>query len=180
MLESEEYLDILDNEGNFTNTVKTRELAHRLGLWHRTVHIWVVNDDGQVLLQLRAPTVHSDPNRWDISSAGHIPAGESSRSGAVRELQEELGIYTQEDKLVFLFVNKHEIICENICDRAFNDIYLLQANINIDELTLQKEEVAAVKWLPWQELLTLAKQPDVVDHTYEYNCLYKILEKTYK
>lgn len=177
MRESEEYLDILDEEGRATGEVKTREETHQRGLWHRTVHIWVMNTGGELLLQLRAPTVHSDPNRWDISAAGHIPAGEDSLRGALRELREELGVQARAEELEFLFSTKREIELDSITDRAFNDIYLLQRDVDLEKLQLQAEEVAAVRWLPWRELDGLWRRADVVEHEEEYSRLYKILEK---
>lgn len=50
-----ENLDVLDEQGNKTGEIKSRDEIHEKGLWHRTVHIWVVNDNKDVLMQLRSP-----------------------------------------------------------------------------------------------------------------------------
>jgi hypothetical protein len=54
---------------------KRRGDVHRDGDWHRSVHVWLVDGDGRLLLQQRS--VHKDtfPGRWDVSAAGHISAG---------------------------------------------------------------------------------------------------------
>ena len=180
MKECDEFLDVLDKAGNPTGEILSREEVHQRGLWHRTVHLWVLNSQGQVLLQLRAPTVHSDPNRWDISSAGHIPAGEGSLVGAVRELKEELGIDAREEEFEFLFSTTHQIEVGRIFDRAYNDIYLIKRDIAPDDFKLQAEEVSQVRWIHWTALENLAADPQVVDHSPEYRRLYNILEQRLK
>lgn len=88
-----ELFDIVDENGRPTGRVVPREEAHRLGLRHRTSHVWVLRQKNgrlQVLLQKRSETKDSFPGCWDISSAGHIPAGSDFVRSALRELREEL------------------------------------------------------------------------------------------
>ncbi|CAE7947571.1 eml4 [Symbiodinium sp. KB8] len=48
-------LDTLDAEGSCFGT-RTRGAVTEKGLWHRYVHVWVLNlPDSAVLMQLRAP-----------------------------------------------------------------------------------------------------------------------------
>ncbi|MBN1308375.1 MAG: NUDIX domain-containing protein [Chitinispirillaceae bacterium] len=61
------------------------------------------NSRGALLLQKRSPFKETFPGLWDISAAGHISAGDSSRETAVRELREELGISLKSNALRFLF-----------------------------------------------------------------------------
>lgn len=99
-----EYLDVIDEEGNLTGEIVDRKTAHREGIRHRASHLWLVrNKDGkiQVLLQKRSPSKEAFPNCYDISSAGHVPAGEDFETTAVRELNEELGIRADKKDLVF-------------------------------------------------------------------------------
>ena len=52
---------------------------HREGDYHRAVHVWLFAERTQeLLLQRRASCKDSWPDLWDISSAGHISAGDSS------------------------------------------------------------------------------------------------------
>ena len=53
---SEEYLDILDEQGNKTGKTKLRSEVHHDGDWHKSVHIWILNSKGDVLLQRRSLT----------------------------------------------------------------------------------------------------------------------------
>ena len=73
-----EYLDIVDGNGNPTGETVERAYAHKNGVRHRTAHVWILRkraDKIQVLLQKRAETT-SFPGCYDISSAGHIQAGQ--------------------------------------------------------------------------------------------------------
>ena len=45
-----EYLDVLDEKGNKTGKVKLRYEVHRDGDFHKTVHIWIINKNNDVLL----------------------------------------------------------------------------------------------------------------------------------
>jgi isopentenyldiphosphate isomerase len=58
---------------------KPRGEVHRDGDYHRAVHVWIfVETTQQLLLQLRSDDKDSWPGQWDISSAGHISAGDTS------------------------------------------------------------------------------------------------------
>ena len=148
-----EYLDIVDENGNPTGETVERSFAHKNGVWHRTSHVWILRKrEGkiEVLLQKRADT-KSFPGCYDISSAGHITAGQGFLDSAVRELGEELGITATEDEL--LFCGDRKIIWDDVFfgeeyhDRQFTKVFLLWADVDEKSLTLQEEEVSAVKWM---------------------------------
>ena len=88
-----ELLDVVDENGVPTGTVVSREKAHAEGIRHRTAHVWLVrrrNGNVEILLQKRCKSKDSWPGCYDISSAGHIPAGVDFIPSALRELREEL------------------------------------------------------------------------------------------
>ena len=91
-----EYLDIRDKNGNPTGVIKERSLVHADGDLHGTSHVWIVkkNEKGSydLLLQKRSENKDAFPGCYDISSAGHLPAGQDYLTSALRELEEELGI----------------------------------------------------------------------------------------
>ena len=74
-----ELLDLLREDGEPSGQVRWRTLVHLHGDWHRTSHVWVVRkraDGGHdLLLQKRSGEKDSFAGCYDISSAGHIPAG---------------------------------------------------------------------------------------------------------
>lgn len=150
-----EYLDIRDLNGNVTGKTKERAAVHSDGDVHGTSHVWIARqrEDGgcDILLQKRSRDKDSFPGCYDISSAGHLPAGQGYLESAIRELEEELGICAKEEELIFLGL--HEGYSEEIFyGKPFRNheiarVYLYNQPIEIHALKLQKEEVESVKWM---------------------------------
>ena len=155
----EELLDVVDENGLPTGKTVERSVAHREGIPHRTAHLWLLRKrDGriQVLLQKRA-SAKSFPGCYDISSAGHIPAGQDYLLSAVRELKEELGITAEESALIYC--GHMTIIWDDVFfgvpyhDRQYTRVFLLWADYDESEFTLQKEEVDGVLWIDMEECI---------------------------
>lgn len=67
-----------------------RNLVHQDGDYHRAVHVWIYAEStGELLLQKRSDNKDSWPGQWDISSAGHISAGDTSLDTAQYASPEE-------------------------------------------------------------------------------------------
>ena len=154
-----EYLDVVDENGTPTGKTVERSVAHREGFPHRTSHLWLVRKRGgriQVLLQKRAMT-KSFPGCYDISSAGHIPAGQDYYPSAIRELKEELGLTAKESELIPC--GDMKIVWDDVFfgipyhDRQYTKVLLLWADVEEEQLTLQKEEVDGVLWIDLQECM---------------------------
>ena len=105
-----EYFDIVDEQGNPTGQTVERKQAHRNNILHRTAHVWIVRRRGnsiQILLQKRCMEKDSFPGCYDISSAGHIPAGVDYIPSALRELREELGLTIDSAQLIDCGLHRH-------------------------------------------------------------------------
>lgn len=76
-----------------------REEVHGNNLLHRAVHILIFRKNGEVYLQRRSRWKDRHPLLWDSSAAGHVDAGEGYDEAAKRELNEELGIQVELEKL---------------------------------------------------------------------------------
>ena len=50
----QEYFDVLNENGEFTNKIATREECNKKGLCHRAVYGFIFNKNGDVLLQKRS------------------------------------------------------------------------------------------------------------------------------
>jgi len=152
-----EYLDVVDSTGKPTGEIVERSVAHREGVPHRTSHLWLVrkrDERVQILLQKRA-MAKSFPGCYDISSAGHIPAGQDYLPSAVRELKEELGLTAAESELVYC--GDMTIFWDDVFfgipyhDRQYTRVFLLWADVEESDLVLQEEEVAGVLWMDLEE-----------------------------
>lgn len=174
-----EYIDVLDNTGKMTGERKLKSAAHRDGNRHKSVHIWIMNPKGELLIQRRTPTKENHPNTWDISCAGHISAGEKPLHAAVREAKEELGLALGEKDLEYLFTVDNPRAVLNggsYIDHEFNDVYLVRVK-DPPPFRLQEEEVAETKWIPYQELEKIIQGGDAafVPHREEYKLLFAVL-----
>ena len=154
-----EYLDIVDEFGQPTGDIVERSVAHREGVPHRTSHLWLVRKRGeqiQILLQKRALT-KSFPGCYDISSAGHIPAGQDYLPSAVRELKEELGLTAEESELIYcgnLTISWDDVFFgEPYHDRQYTKVFLLWADAGEKDFVLQEEEVAGVLWMDLEKCI---------------------------
>lgn len=156
--------------------VVDKEIAHRDGLWHKAIHVWIINDNNEILLQYRCSEKKLYPNLWDCSFAGHIGAGESSIEALVREGKEELGIDVDLQKLEFVMTSVEKVIYEKIVSNEFEDVYILRQNVDLDKIVFQKEEVSDAKYVPLKEFFEFVKRGDVVPHEIEYMVLKEILK----
>lgn len=165
-----EMFDVVDELGNPTGEIVSRELAHKEGIRHRASHIWIINQTHKgikVLLQKRSSEKDSFPGLLDTSSAGHIQAGDEPLESAIRELGEELGITAHPKDLYFIgtfsFSFKKEFHSKLFCDNQVAFVYVYQNPVNIEELTLQAEEIESVCWRDFDRVFK-----DCLAHNKEY------------
>ena len=179
---AKEYFDILDENGNKTGKTKLRSEVHRDGDWHKAVHIWIINNNGDVLLQRRCATKDSNPNMLDISSAGHLSAGDDSLSGAIRELKEELNLDINAEELQFIKTLKRSSkSTETFINNEFNDLYILRTNKNINDMKYQEEEISEIFFVPYKRFKQMVnnKQPDFLRHDEEFKILFEMFDKEF-
>ena len=174
-----ELLDVLDENGKKTGEVEDRSEIYRKGLWHRASHIWIINDNNELLVQKRNPYKQTFPNLWAISVAGHVDSGENSLDTAIREVKEELNLDATPDEFEYLFTIKRETPYKDSFLRVFDDVYLLHRNIDCEQTKLQVEELTDIKYVYYEYLEKIFKDgdPDYVPYTEEHEKLFKILNE---
>lgn len=153
-----ELFDVLSDDFKETGIVRERSVVHETGAWHKTSHVWVIRktESGiDVLLQKRSSNKDSYPGYYDISSAGHIPAGQGFRESAVRELKEELGIDAASDELIRIGTHKGmtdtEFYGRPFLNNEYSHVYIYDGtDIDAGALELQKEEVESVMWIDYK------------------------------
>lgn len=130
-----------------TKSGKTMARGEKIekGDYRLVVHACIFNSKGEMLIQQRQPFKSGWSNMWDITVGGSAIAGETSQTAIEREIFEEIGL-----KINLQNVQPHLTI--NF-DSGFDDVYLIERDINIDSLVLQYEEVQQVKWAALDEIL---------------------------
>ena len=170
-----ELLDVVDENGMPTGEVVPRERAHAEGIPHRTSHVWLVRSrDGktQILLQKRCESKDSWPGCYDISSAGHIPAGVDFIPSALQELREELGVDAAPEELIFC--GNRRIRADGdfhgspFHDRQYSRVFALRCDREERDFVLQKEEIDTVCWMDLDACIEAVKTGAIP------NCIYPV------
>lgn len=170
----EEYIDIVTPKGEPTNKVALKSEAHKNGWYHNTIHLWIYNLEGEILLQQRSHKKAIHALLWDVSVAGHIDAGESFIEAALRETKEEIGLELEARNLDKIGVFLHESTYGNgtIEDNEFHQVYIANVNINIEALIPQEDEVEALKLVTLKTFEGLLEKSASNNHFISTNASY--------
>lgn len=151
-----EIWDLYDVNRNKVNRTAVRGEELQPGDYHMIVHVCIFNSDGEMLIQQRQPFKHGWSNMWDLTAGGSATAGDTSQTAAQRELYEEIGL-----ELDFKNVRPHLTVH---IERGFDDIYLIEKDVDLHTLNLQYEEVQAVKWASREEILRLIETGEFIPY----------------
>jgi len=151
-----ELVDLYDE-----NRVPLGKTAERYGKkapgeYRTVVHVCVFDRNGKLLIQQRSNKKFIWPGKWDVSVGGGVDAGETSRQGAEREFLEELGYPLR-------LSGVRPSVTVNF-GGGFDDFYIVTRDINMDQLSLQKEEVSAVRWVSEDEAIALLESGEFVSY----------------
>lgn len=163
-----ELFDILTPDGEATGVVKERSIVHGNGDLHGTSHIWLVRrkkDGFDLLLQKRSLGKDAFPGYYDVSSAGHMNAGDDYLNTAVRELSEELGVQAEPRELRFIGM-RDSVVKDVFHGKPFHNhelsaVYIYETKLTEEEFTLQKEEVESVRWIDFFEFQEKVKKKEI-------------------
>ena len=174
----EEMIDVLDEfTGEKTGEVISKNEAHKTGVWHGSIHILIVNNDkSKTLLQKRCAEKKLYPNTWDIAVGGHISSGEDDITSAKRELEEELGLNPDELKIEKVDRITEKLVNNGVISNEYVSIFIVYADIDINDIKLQVEEVSEAKWCTKEELNKFIEDQVIIPHVREYEILNEILK----
>jgi len=142
-----ELWDLYTEDRIKTNRTMIRGGEHPDGYYRIVVHVCIFNHHGQMLIQKRQPFKKGWSGLWDITVGGSAVSGDTSRTAAEREVQEELGI-------TMSLAGKRPALTINF-PGGFDDIYLIEQNIALSDLHLQYEEVEKAEWADKEEILAM-------------------------
>ena len=140
-----EYLDLYDENGNLTGekVLRVKGMKPEVGKYIKIVIVFIKNDEDKFLIQ---KTSKEKGSVW-ATTGGLVSSGYTSDETIVKEIEEELGLVVDFNELKHIETIKRK--------HAFQDTYYLEKNINIEDLTIQEEEVEFVKWLSIDEIKEL-------------------------
>ncbi len=153
----DELFDVCDAEGRPLGHSKPRQVVHRDGDWHRSVHVWVVlacEAVPTVVLQRRSLTKDTHPGKVDVSVAGHVKAGETV-ADALRETEEEIGLAVSLADVARLGIRRQAHVREGYADREVQEVFLVVTARTLESLRPDPEEVLGLLAVPLDTALGL-------------------------
>ena len=108
----EEQVVLVDASDNAIGRAPKLE-AHRRGLLHRAVSVFVFRPSGELLLQRRAREKYHSGGLWANTCCGHPRPGEQAEQAAKRRLHDEMGLVCSLD-YAFSFVYRAALAGELI------------------------------------------------------------------
>lgn len=147
-----EVLDIYDENNKPLGVTKSRVDVHQNGYWHRTVHIYLIDQAGNYLVHLRSPDKDDHPNCWDTHFGGHVVAGKDYLQTALEELGQEIGLIAQVSDLLKGEVYKYD----GAKNKEFMQTYYYRFAGDVSMLKFNDGEVVEVKWMNAKEIISSA------------------------
>jgi isopentenyl-diphosphate delta-isomerase len=118
--------DLLDVDGRISTMGKIK--AHRQGVLHRAVSVFIFNERNDFLLQKRAANKYHSPRKWANTCCTHPLPGETPLDSAQRRLYEEMGLVTPLTE-VFTFLYQADV-GNKLTEYEFDHIFFGLSNIN--------------------------------------------------
>ena len=171
-----EKLDIYNENGEFIRT-EERDVVHEKGLWHKTVHCWLYDKEGNVFFQKR-----KDRGTLYTTASGHLSAGESVTEAFQREIKEEIGlnIDANDATLVNVVPFKLDRVKSDgsiFKDRAFANVYVDLYEGNYQDFTMDPNEVTAIVIVNAKDTLELFQKENGIIEGKEITLENEIIER---
>jgi 8-oxo-dGTP pyrophosphatase MutT (NUDIX family) len=147
-----EYWDLYNKDKQKINKIILRGERINDGEYFLVVNIWIINNKNELIITQRHPE-NSWPLKWECTG-GAILAGEDSYTGALREVEEEIGIKLK---------TKGELIDTLVRKDSIKDVYVFRENIEIEETKLEEGAVVDIKWVTLDELNEMVKNNEIAE-----------------
>lgn len=166
-----ELVELFDNKRRPLDKVIER-YGERGDEYTQVVHAWIRNSKGKFLMQKRSMNKRFFPGKWSVTGGG-ADAGETTLDALIRETKEEIGVELSEDEIELMMSVRRRY--------AFVDVYMATKDLDIDSITLQKEEVDEVKWASKDEIKEMIANGDIASSVKMYfSTLCELIENSKK
>lgn len=144
--------------------------AHEKAVLHRAFSVFIMNDQGETMLQQRAAHKYHSPLLWTNTCCSHQRVGETNIEAGRRRLQEEMG-FTADLRELFSFIYKAPFD-NGLTEHELDHVMMGKFN---GKPVINPEEVADFKWMKPEDV-----QIDIADNPQQYTVWFKIIfEKFY-
>lgn len=145
-----ELWNLYDDKRQKTDLIIERGQSIPQGLYHLVISAWIVNSQGEYLLSQRHPD-KPYPYYWECTG-GSVLVDESSLTGAIREVKEELGIVLNPDNARMVYQERREKT------QDFYDVWLFHADVPVTALKFQTTEVVNAQWVSKNKLFEMFRK----------------------
>ena len=142
-----------------TGRAVKRSIAHKKGVPHEGVHLWIVRtpvSGVELLFQHRSRDKDMYPDCLDITVGGHVPFGVLEKK-VQKEANEEIGITPSESELIDLGYFRYEEKSGYLFHREFQQVFLLVDNRPLDQYSFTDGEVDGIFSVKLSDLAKLLK-----------------------
>jgi len=147
---------VLVNENDQVVGQMEKLKAHRLGILHRAISVFIFNDNNELLIQQRALDKYHSRGLWSNSCCSHPYPDEDVVTAGERRLIEEMGIYCSLDHM-FHFTYSVELE-GGLIENELDHVLIGWSNAIPD---LNTDEVCSYRWISLDELnRDIAEQPE--------------------
>lgn len=148
---------ILVNENDEQIGLMPKLEAHKKAVLHRAFSVFILNSNGELMLQQRAAHKYHSPLLWTNTCCSHQRNGETNLKAGKRRLFEEMG-FDCELKEIFSFIYKAPFdngLTEHELDHVMIGEYENDPKLN-------KEEVNSFKWMTLEAVKNdMELQPEI-------------------
>lgn len=141
---ADELLDIVNDHDEVTGQAM-RSVVHQQGHQHRGVHVFLFNEQNEMLIQKRSADRVNSPSLLDCSVSEHVQAGESYFEAAMRGLKEEMGVEGIEVQPLGKIQMEY-----GLNDNEISVIY--QGRVDPKQVRFDAAEIAEVKYMSLDEI----------------------------
>ena len=160
----EEHVVLVNEQDEALGTMPKME-AHEKGVLHRAFSVFILNKNGEIMLQQRAGDKYHSPLLWTNTCCSHQREGESNIEAGKRRLKEEMGFSTELRELFsFIYMAPFDNgLIEHELDHVMIGYYDEAPVINV-------EEVADWAWSKPEEV-----KQDMLINPERYTAWFKII-----
>ncbi len=156
--EMAEWYEIYTKERIPTGKTRARYEMLRDGEYRLGAEIWIFHPDGRLMVTKRHPEKREYPGLWECTG-GFVCAGETTKDTILREVREEIGLSLSPSDV--------RLITTELSGPQFLDLYTATADVAIEALILQPEEVTDARWVTWDALTDMRDRGEFIDFVYD-------------
>ena len=155
-----ELRDLYDINSNLTGKTYHKGEAIPDGYYPMVVMVVIRNSKGEFLMQKR---VESKGGDWGVTG-GHPKSGETPIEGIITEVKEELGLDFSKEKFI-----EYDSGCDG---KDCYKMYFVNKDIDLKDITIQKEELSEVRWFSIEELKHMVETNELNED--QISCFLKV------